>query len=383
MAGLTNFVMSERALDGGVELLSIEGDTTGPSAARIRTRFDELASPEGIVIVDLSRVSFLDPSVVHALGDVAAAARKRGTRVVVVEPDDPTAANALELGDLDLVADVLPTLDQAAKAVRVPAASLRSPAADADDDSLAGQLARAREQLAEARRNAAAARGEADRMEAEAEDAHVLIQVLEKQLAAARAEADRMEAEAEAAHARIQALEREAEADLREAEPAPPDIRLEALEAENAELRAALEQTRSAAVVMAAEAETRAAAERDEHAQRQAEAAEARVRAAEEEHRRAAEAAQRDAEEARLRAEAEAAKVPRPLVPVWADPTPININTAGLEELMLLPGMGRRPAERIIAWREASGGFQTVDDLYAIKEIPKERIARIRPYIRV
>jgi competence protein ComEA len=74
---------------------------------------------------------------------------------------------------------------------------------------------------------------------------------------------------------------------------------------------------------------------------------------------------------------------PRPKVPVWADSTPINLNTADLEELMLLPGIGRRPAEKIMEFRAAKGGLKAVDDLYAIGEIPDDRINRIRPYVCV
>lgn len=74
---------------------------------------------------------------------------------------------------------------------------------------------------------------------------------------------------------------------------------------------------------------------------------------------------------------------PRPHVPVWADPRPINVNTASLDDLMLLPGIGRRPAERIIAFREERGGLTSVEELYEIQEIPRERIARIRPHISV
>ena len=70
-------------------------------------------------------------------------------------------------------------------------------------------------------------------------------------------------------------------------------------------------------------------------------------------------------------------------MPFWADPRPIDLNTAELGDLLLLPGIGRRPAERIIEFREEHGGFRSVDDLFAISEIPKERLARIRPFVRV
>jgi competence protein ComEA len=70
-------------------------------------------------------------------------------------------------------------------------------------------------------------------------------------------------------------------------------------------------------------------------------------------------------------------------VPVWADSTPINLTPADLEELMLLPGIGRRPAEKIMEFRSANGGLKAVDDLYAIDEIPHDRINRIRPYVRI
>jgi DNA uptake protein ComE-like DNA-binding protein len=50
---------------------------------------------------------------------------------------------------------------------------------------------------------------------------------------------------------------------------------------------------------------------------------------------------------------------------------------------MLLPGIGRRPAERIIEFRTERGGLERVDDLLAIAEIPSDRIMRIRRYVSV
>jgi competence protein ComEA len=68
---------------------------------------------------------------------------------------------------------------------------------------------------------------------------------------------------------------------------------------------------------------------------------------------------------------------------VWADPRPIDLNTADLGDLLLLPGIGRRRAERILRARESRGGFRSVDDLFAIDEIPQDWLARLRKYVCV
>src|SRR5262245_14454463 len=41
----------------------------------------------------------------------------------------------------------------------------------------------------------------------------------------------------------------------------------------------------------------------------------------------------------------------------------VNINTAGVKELMTLSGVGRKAAERIVAHREARGPFKKPEDL--------------------
>lgn len=45
----------------------------------------------------------------------------------------------------------------------------------------------------------------------------------------------------------------------------------------------------------------------------------------------------------------------------------LNINSASAAELMELPGIGEAKAGQIIAYREANGGFETIDDL---KQVP-------------
>lgn len=59
----------------------------------------------------------------------------------------------------------------------------------------------------------------------------------------------------------------------------------------------------------------------------------------------------------------------------------VNINTAGADELHLLPGVGPSIAQRIVAAR-ADGPFATPDDLGRVNGIGAKIIARLSPYIR-
>jgi len=49
--------------------------------------------------------------------------------------------------------------------------------------------------------------------------------------------------------------------------------------------------------------------------------------------------------------------------------SPININTADVEALASLKGIGTKKAEAIIAWREKNGGFTSVEQLLEVKGI--------------
>lgn len=59
---------------------------------------------------------------------------------------------------------------------------------------------------------------------------------------------------------------------------------------------------------------------------------------------------------------------------------PIDLNKASKEELMLLPTIGPRTAERIIEKRLETGGFSSVDELTAVRSIGKVRLEKIRKY---
>jgi competence protein ComEA len=67
-----------------------------------------------------------------------------------------------------------------------------------------------------------------------------------------------------------------------------------------------------------------------------------------------------------------------------AGPTaPVDLNTATATELDALPGVGPVLAGRIVAWRQANGGFKQVDDLAEVQGIGDATLAKLRPMVRV
>jgi competence ComEA-like helix-hairpin-helix protein len=61
----------------------------------------------------------------------------------------------------------------------------------------------------------------------------------------------------------------------------------------------------------------------------------------------------------------------------------LDLNTAGLEHLMALPGIGPKKAEAIVEWRESKGPFREVGELLNIRGIGEKTLERIRAYIYV
>ncbi len=60
---------------------------------------------------------------------------------------------------------------------------------------------------------------------------------------------------------------------------------------------------------------------------------------------------------------------------------PIAINSASLEELCALDGVGPKLAESIIAVREKNGPFQTGPDLKKVKGIGDKKLKNLLPYV--
>ncbi|MBI5970429.1 MAG: helix-hairpin-helix domain-containing protein [Deltaproteobacteria bacterium] len=60
---------------------------------------------------------------------------------------------------------------------------------------------------------------------------------------------------------------------------------------------------------------------------------------------------------------------------------PVDVNSAAMEDLTLLPGIGVKTAQRIIAKRIEAGGFSSIEEFAAAAHLGKNRIEKIRPLI--
>jgi competence protein ComEA len=73
-----------------------------------------------------------------------------------------------------------------------------------------------------------------------------------------------------------------------------------------------------------------------------------------------------------------------PTTPEGGPPSqPINLNTATLEQLDTLDGVGPTTAQKILDYRKEHGGFGSVDELDQIPGIGETRLAAMRDHVRV
>ncbi|SEF47914.1 helix-hairpin-helix domain-containing protein [Paenibacillus sp. UNC499MF] len=61
----------------------------------------------------------------------------------------------------------------------------------------------------------------------------------------------------------------------------------------------------------------------------------------------------------------------------------VDINTANLQQLMELPGIGESKGKAILAYREQHGKFKRAEQLLDIKGIGEKMLAKMKPYLQI
>ncbi|MGH9462982.1 MAG: ComEA family DNA-binding protein [Vicinamibacteria bacterium] len=66
-----------------------------------------------------------------------------------------------------------------------------------------------------------------------------------------------------------------------------------------------------------------------------------------------------------------------------SDEAQVNLNTATVEQLVELPGIGEAVATRIVAYRDANGSFGKIEELMNVRGIGEKTFLRLRPLVFV
>tara|TARA_Y100000588_G_C14077712_1_gene848705 strand:- start:623 stop:1006 length:384 start_codon:yes stop_codon:yes gene_type:complete len=61
----------------------------------------------------------------------------------------------------------------------------------------------------------------------------------------------------------------------------------------------------------------------------------------------------------------------------------VDINSAEIEELILLPGVGEKTAEKIMNTRNELGKFNLLEDLMLVPDIGEKKYKKLLPHIRI
>ena len=61
----------------------------------------------------------------------------------------------------------------------------------------------------------------------------------------------------------------------------------------------------------------------------------------------------------------------------------VDLNTASVQQLMTLPGIGQAKAEGIVSYREAHGSFEKIEDIMEIEGIKEGVFSKIKDQIKV
>lgn len=62
---------------------------------------------------------------------------------------------------------------------------------------------------------------------------------------------------------------------------------------------------------------------------------------------------------------------------------PVDVNSASVEELMSVPGIGQVVAQRIVEFREKNGPYKNIDELLKVQGIGEKSLAKLRDRLSV
>lgn len=62
---------------------------------------------------------------------------------------------------------------------------------------------------------------------------------------------------------------------------------------------------------------------------------------------------------------------------------PVNLNSATLEDLASLPGIGEKTAAKILEYREKNGPFKKIEELMNVQGIGEKSFLKLKPQITI
>ena len=60
---------------------------------------------------------------------------------------------------------------------------------------------------------------------------------------------------------------------------------------------------------------------------------------------------------------------------------PIDLNRSSFADLVLVPGIGEKTAEKIVEERRFNGAFVRIEELTRVKGIKEKRLGKLRRYL--